>query len=173
MLDRWTQSVGDVDFLFDMYSRWAVQRFLGAVPRLMQDRSEAVAHAARLADFDHPVHGLWAITDRTTGKRFGVLLLQDLPASSSEAPPPPSGETEIGWHLHPDAWGNGYGSDAASRVLRHAFDSGLSRVLAVTKAENTASQRLARRIGMHYRGTTDRFYNATCELFEAHPSPSH
>jgi len=31
-----------------------------------------------------------------------------------------------------------------------------------------ASQKLAKRIGMQPRGRTDRFYNATCELFEAH-----
>jgi len=41
-----------------MYSRWEVQRFIGVVPVVMQDRSEAVERADRLAAFEHPVHGL-------------------------------------------------------------------------------------------------------------------
>lgn len=169
LLTRWTESESDIDFLYDLYSRWEVQRFIGATPKVMQERSEAVERAQRLAALDHPVHGRWAITDRATGCRRGVLLLKDLPASSSATPLPPSGETEIGWHLHPDAWGQGYASEAAARVLAHAFAAGLPRVLAVTQPANGASQRVCRRIGMEHRGRTERFYNVVCELFEAAP----
>lgn len=77
----------------------------------------------------------------------------------------PSGDIEIGWHLHPAAWGNGYATEAAARGLKHAFDSGLDNVVAVTSPDNVASQNVARRIGMSHQGRTDRYYNATCELF--------
>jgi len=79
----------------------------------------------------------------------------------------PSGDTEIGWHFHPDYWGSGYASEAASAVLAHAWASGLERVVAVTNPENTASQAVCLRIGMRHDGQTDRYYNATCELFVA------
>lgn len=163
-------AVEDADFIFDMYSRWQVQRFIGREPRVMTDRTEAEALVARQAALDHPVHGVWMITDRDSGSPFGVVLLKPLPASGPEAPLLPSGEIEIGWHLHPDAWGHGYASEAARSVLDHAFAAGLPRVMAVTHKDNAASQAVARRIGMRDEGSTTSYYNTTCELFRIdHP----
>ena len=158
-------TLDDVDFTFDMYSRWEVQRYIGREPRVIADRAEAAERVARYAALEHPVHGVWVITDRTDGQPFGVLLLKPLPASGPQTPLLPSGEIEIGWHLHPDAWGHGYASEAARAVLDHAFASGLPRVLAVTHPDNRASQAVARRIGMHDEGSTSDYYNTTCELF--------
>jgi RimJ/RimL family protein N-acetyltransferase len=166
-LRAWTDA--DVDFVLDLYSRWEVQRFIGAVPKVMKERSEAEAAIARwrLLD-DDPVHGIWAIQERgDDGQLLGTLLLKPIPASSDQTPLPPSGDIEIGWHLHPDAWGRGYATEAAGRVLTHAFTSGLDEVVAVTQPANTASQAVARRIGMTPAGQTDRYYNMTCELLIA------
>ncbi len=52
-------------------------------------------------------------------------------------------------------------------MLAHAVAGGLSRVVAVTYPDNHASQRVALRIGMEHRGTTDRYYNVPSELFVA------
>ncbi|MFT4297263.1 MAG: GNAT family N-acetyltransferase [Micropruina sp.] len=156
---------GDVDFLFDLYSRWEVQRYLGRTPRAMTERSEAVGLVERNRAAMGPVHGTWLIAGRDTGERYGALLLKPLPASSEQEPLPLSGETEIGWHLHPDVWGRGIATEAALRVLRHGFDAGLPRVLAVTYPENTASQAVALRIGMRDEGETDAYYNVRCRLF--------
>jgi RimJ/RimL family protein N-acetyltransferase len=162
----WTQSAVDVDFLFDMYSRWEVQRFIGRVPRPMVDRTEAAERVDRYARWaDDEPNGIWLIADRESGERFGTALLKSLPATSVDDPLPPSGETEIGWHLHPDAWGKGIASEAAHGVLAHAFATGLERILAVTHPDNTASQAVARRIGMREEGLTDAYYNTTCALF--------
>ena len=70
---------------------------------------------------------------------------------------------EIGWHLHPDVWGRGIATEAATRVLGHA--SGLRRVVAVTHPDNEPSQRVARRLGMRDEGLTDRYYDTTTRLF--------
>ncbi len=158
VLRRFDES--DVDFVFDLYSRWDVQRFIGRVPQVMADRDEAAARVARNAAFDDGPHGIWLIGDHA-GQRCGVLLLKPLPASGGE----PSGETEIGWHLHPDAWGRGIATEAARRVLDHAFAEGLARVLAVTHPDNIASQAVAGRIGMRDEGLTDAYYDTTCRLF--------
>ena len=56
-------------------------------------------------------------------------------------------------------------TEAARRVLEHAFDAGLERVLAVTHPDNAASQAVARRIGMRDEGLTDAYYDTTCRLF--------
>lgn len=169
LLRRWTADGADVDFVFDMYSRWDVQRYIGRIPQVMADRAEAQERVERWAAVESGVAdipGILAITDTVTGARFGSVLLKPLPASGPVDPLVPSGETEVGWHLHPDAWGHGYASEAATRLLQEAWACGLERVLAVTHPENAASQAVARRIGMHDRGLTDRFYNTTCALFE-------
>jgi RimJ/RimL family protein N-acetyltransferase len=157
----------DVDFVFDLYSRWDVQRFIGVEPRVMTDRAEAVARVERLRSLALPApRGIWAVTRQDDGRLLGALLLKDVPASGG-TPPGPSGDVEIGWHLHPDAWGHGYATEAARRVLRHAFAGGLDRVVAVTHPDNAASQRVCLRSGMTSEGRTDRYYDTTCELFTA------
>lgn len=161
----------DADFVYDMYSRWEVQRFIGLVPRVMEDRSEAERLIARCRDLDHPVHGFWAVERLDDARLVGTILLKQIPASG-EPPLQPSGETEIGWHFHPDSWGNGYAMEAASGVLAHGFTQGLDRIIAVTSAENLASQAVCKTIGMRHQGTTNSYYNASCELFVAGPSRS-
>lgn len=167
-LRAWTDSDADADFVFDTYSRWDVQRFIGRVPRVMGNRSEAEAAIARWRFLDHhPVHGFWAVERIEDGQLLGTLLLKPIPASSEQSPLPPSGDIEIGWHFHPDAWGHGYATEAASRVLAHAFAAGLHEVVAVTNETNTASLSVAGRIGMAHQGQTSRHDNTTCELFIA------
>jgi RimJ/RimL family protein N-acetyltransferase len=162
-LRRW--EVEDADFVFDMYSRWEVQRYIGRVPKVMEDRSEAVALIERLRSLDHPVHGYWAVAEKATRQLLGTILLKPIPASGDSLPLRPSGDTEIGWHFHPDSWGNGYASEAASVVLEHAFRSGLEKVVAVTSPANHASQKVCLRIGMVDVGLTDAYYNTSCALF--------
>ena len=155
----------DVDFVFDLYSRWVVQRFIGNEPTVMESRSEAVARVNRFKEVeDHPVHGIWAVTRKEDGQPVGALLLKPIPASGEE-PLQASDDVEIGWHFHPDHWGSGFASEAATAVLEHAFASGLEQVVAVTNPANEASQSVCRRIGMEHQGSTKKYYNARCELF--------
>jgi RimJ/RimL family protein N-acetyltransferase len=170
LLRRYTEA--DAPFLLDLHSRPDVQRWLGS-GEVQPDPAQAAARAARYAALDHPVRGIWAIADRDGSALLGTLLLKDLPASAAPAPDgdpaprdaPADGETEIGWHLHPDAWGRGVATEAARRVLAHAAEGGLARVLAVTNPANAASQAVCRRIGMRPLGRTRAYYDAECELF--------
>jgi len=156
----------DADFVFDMYSRWEVQRFIGLVPRIMEERSEAVELIERWRNLEHPVHRIWAVERLEDAALLGTILLKSIPASG-EPPLQPSGDTEIGWHFHPGYWGNGYASEAASAALEYAFAHGLAKVVAVTNPQNFASQAVCTRIGMEHRDRTERYYNADCELFVA------
>ncbi len=161
----------DVDFVFDLYSRWDVKRYLGREPKVMEDRSEADVLLERLMSLDDPVLGYWAVEEvaERAGRRqlVGTILLKSIPASGPTEPLESSGDIEIGWHFHPDAWGRGLASEAAAAVLGHAFAGGLERVVAVTNPLNLASQRVCERIGMIHQGQTDAYYNATCELYVA------
>lgn len=168
LLRPWTTDADDLAFVFDMYSRIEVQRYIGRTPRVMTDPAEARATVERWQRMEDGVLGVRAITTRD-GARAGSLLLKHIPWSADAAAPGAPEDIEIGWHLHPRAWGHGYASEAATAVLEQAWIAGVGRVVAVTNPANTASQSVCRRIGMRHLGTTDRYYDTTCELFEIAP----
>ncbi|MGV8928455.1 MAG: GNAT family N-acetyltransferase [Brevundimonas sp.] len=63
--------------------------------------------------------------------------------------------TEVGWGLHPDAQGKGYGVEAATAAIDYAFDVlGWTEVIHCIDPDNTPSQRLAGRIGSRNLGPT-------------------
>jgi len=56
--------------------------------------------------------------------------------------------TEVGWALHPDAWGKGYAVEAATASADYAFDTlGWTEVVHCINPNNTASQNVAKRLG--------------------------
>ncbi|MHA7126043.1 GNAT family N-acetyltransferase [Janibacter indicus] len=160
----------DAGALFDLHSRAEVQRWIGD-GQPMTDVAEAHASIPRRRlPFPEPM-GIWAID--LDGRMVGTILLKPIPVSGSPLAADPrtmdlahaldSPDVEIGWHLHPDVWGRGIATEAATRVLDHA--SGLPRVVAVTHPDNEPSQRVARRLGMRDEGLTDRYYDTTTRLF--------
>ncbi|MGN6126495.1 MAG: GNAT family N-acetyltransferase [Humibacter sp.] len=167
-LRPWRVDDADIAFAFDLYSRWEVQRYIGRVPRVMADRDEAATRVARYAaEESSATHSLSVVERRDTGEPVGVLLLKPIPASGPTEPLQPSGDIEIGWHFHPDHWGQGFATEAARAVLQPALAAGLPRVVAVTNPENVASQKVCLRIGMRDVGLSGDYYNTTCRLFVA------
>lgn len=60
---------------------------------------------------------------------------------------------EIGYELAPDEWGRGYATEAARAMVRFGFDElGLHRIGAWTVADNVASGRVLRKLGMTVEG---------------------
>jgi RimJ/RimL family protein N-acetyltransferase len=58
-------------------------------------------------------------------------------------------EANIGYELHPDQWGNGYATEAATAILRFGFaELGMHRIWAECVAENTGSARVLEKAGM-------------------------
>ena len=82
------------------------------------------------------------------------------------------GEVEVGWHLHPDSWGNGYATEAARAALRRGFAAGLDEILAVVRPGNEASVAVCRRLGMTPLGRTTRWYDTELEVFRAAAAPA-
>lgn len=70
-------------------------------------------------------------------------------------PPMPSG-LEIGWALVPDAWGEGYASEAARAVIGEGFARhGVSEIFAFTGTRNLRSQAVMGRLGMRRAAELD------------------
>ena len=64
----------------------------------------------------------------------------------------------MAWHLHPDAQGHGYATEAARGTFDRAHAAGIAEVLALTDEANTASQAVCRRLGLELRGVSAEFY---------------
>ena len=63
--------------------------------------------------------------------------------------------TEVGWGLHSEAQGKGYGVEAATAAIDYAFDVlGWSEVIHCIDPDNLPSIRLAERVGSYNQGPT-------------------
>lgn len=155
---RWHES--DAPVLLDIYSRREVYRFLGSAPRPVHDLEEALSRVESRNGRTHGLDGIWAIVRRDGGDVIGTVLLVPLTRTDGE----PSDVYEIGWHLHPDAWGRGFATEAAGAVIARAHAGGLDEVRAVVYADNATSHAVCRRLGMTQLGLTSEWYDA--ELVE-------
>jgi RimJ/RimL family protein N-acetyltransferase len=82
--------------------------------------------------------GYYRITRLADGRAIGGLGFKGQPDA---------GCVEIGYGLAPSARGHGYAAEAVTALLTVAADYGLSRVIADTTLDNTASQRTLIRAG--------------------------
>ena len=79
------------------------------------------------------------------GERVGTIGLHDVTATH--------GNGEVGYFFAPDAWGNGYATDATRTVVEYAFgERRLQKVYARAFAFNDASQRVLEKVGFEREG---------------------
>jgi RimJ/RimL family protein N-acetyltransferase len=132
-LDRWAEMMADPD----------AARFVGGLlPRTLVWRAIM------------QMHGAWSLTGvamfSVIEKARGVWIGRVGPWQPEGWPGP-----EVGWGLHPDAWGKGYGVEAAAAAMDYAFDVlGWPYVIHCIDLENTRSKALARRLGSTPQGET-------------------
>ena len=89
------------------------------------------------------------VDDRFTGSFLGRCGLR---------PKEGSDETELAYAFARAAWGHGVATEAATAVVRHGFETGLTRIVACALAENPASLRVLEKVGMrrtHEEATAD------------------
>lgn len=88
--------------------------------------------------------GMFAIVERDSGRWLGQA-----------GPWRPEGwpGNEIGYSLHPDAWGRGYALEAATAAIEWALEHlGWDGFIHCIAPENAASQKLAKRLGSTLQG---------------------
>lgn len=108
-----------------------------AVARWLQARIDQVTVGS--------VTGPWAIVEKTGDSAIGYCGFFEYPDIDGRP------ETEIGYRLARDAWGQGYATEAARATRNHGFDVfGLTRLVALIDPDNVRSIRVAERIGMRY-----------------------
>jgi ribosomal-protein-alanine N-acetyltransferase len=108
-------------------------------------REESDQLADRIeAHFEQHGFGPWAAEIRSTSVFAGFIGLF-IPRFEAHFTPC----VEIGWRLAPEHWGQGFATEGARAVVRHAFeDVGLASLVSFTVPANVRSRRVMEKIGM-------------------------
>ena len=105
--------------------------------------------------------GRWAVELRENGRLIGGATLLPLP---------PDAEFEVGWQLHPDAWGHGYATETGLALSRWAFEQGIDQVIALMRPANTRAVATVRRIGMQWVGETEKYHSLRLQQYRLRPA---
>jgi len=101
----------------------------------------------------------WAVEDRATGRFLGDCGLQPFERRGPEV--------ELGYDLHPDAWGKGLATEAARAALHAGLGAlGFERVIAVVRRDHRASRRVLEKAGLVRSGERPA-YGVMLLLYEA------
>jgi RimJ/RimL family protein N-acetyltransferase len=84
--------------------------------------------------------------------------------------PPYEDDLEISWQLRPDAWGQGYATEAASALVKWAFTQDIDELFAVARPKNQRAIATATRLGMQWVGETEKYYNLRLQVYRVRPS---
>lgn len=151
----------DVDWLAALFVDPEVNRFLWddtTEPEQARKNAEAVIRF----DLIRPQFGHWAIEDKVTGMVHGWTELSKLSPGWGE-----SDEIALSYVLRRLSWGHGIATEAAGRLLQHAFENlGLEKVMAVITAGNTGSRRVLEKLGMGFAGSLESVSGRNLEYFE-------
>lgn len=158
---------GDIEALIDFYSRAEVIEFLSEAAAI-RDRAKAEAFLVtiheRHGQYGALPFGYWAATAVIDGREriVGTAMLKPGPDEHRV----PTEDIEVGWHVHPDFWRQGYATEIARATLDRGFTRTDESVLhAVIDHGNGASRSVARRAGMHHVGNTSKFYGLSLEHY--------
>ncbi len=106
--------------------------------------------------------GRWCIQRRHDDRVLGGATLLPLP---------PGGEDlEVGWHLHPSTWGQGYASETTYALAQWAFRNEIDEIFAVVRPDNTRAATTVRRNGMEWVGETSKYFGLAMQLYRLRPA---
>ena len=116
--------------------------------------------------------GIWCVIEKSTEEKLGSVFLLPMPIEEEDTnwdlvagDELPDCEIEIGYILKISAWGKGYATEAARRLLKFAFEeTPLDEIVAVIDTENIASQSVLEKCGLVYEGRR-RAYAVECPGF--------
>lgn len=123
---------------------WLDQRvtnFIGGAPRPRDVSWPKFGQAAAMWGLFG--YGNWSVIDRATGTYLGIVGLSQFERGIAEL----GGFPEGGWAFAPASWGRGVASAALTAVHDWADDAGIGETRCLIDDGNTASIRVAERIG--------------------------
>ena len=131
----------DLDALAEMFADPKVMRYLPAGQGISRERPQ-VALTRYIENWEAHGHGLNAVITKTNQKLIGHCGLEPLNNTK---------EIELSYGFAQSHWGQGFATEASRACIVFGFDIlGLEQIVAIVVPENTASQRVLEKLGMHY-----------------------
>ncbi|ALL79818.1 GCN5 family acetyltransferase (plasmid) [Pseudonocardia sp. EC080610-09] len=110
-----------------------------------------------------PPRGRWAIEHHALDSVVGGLAIRVLPPYYED-------DLEVAFQLRPDMWGHGYATEATSALIDWAFThDDVDELFAVVRPDNSPAIATAHRLGMHWVGETDKYYDRTLQVYRVRP----
>ena len=131
---------GDLDAWARITSDPEVMRYVGGSPLTREEAWRSLGYV--LGHWKIRGFGLWAAEEKKSGALVGRIGLYQ-----------PEGwpGLEVGWLVERARWGEGFASEGGAASLAHAFDAlGARRVISVIEPPNTASIRVAEKLGERF-----------------------
>lgn len=140
----------DLESLLEYESLPEVARYLPFHPWTRETGREHLAKRLLRLGLDTPARNLGLVVEHE-GRVIGDVLLWVTDETGAKG--------EMGWAFRPDVAGQGFATEAAAAVLEIGFARyGLHRIIAQMDARNTASARVAERLGMQLEATPRQDY---------------
>jgi len=137
------QVIEDLDDLWALYCNPEITKYIPDAPRSREEAQEELEWHM----YGHPKYpelGLWATIHKETGKFIGRCGLLPWDIDNQH-------EVEVAYTIAQAYWRQGLGSEAAEAILQYGFQKlSLSRLVCLIEAENTASIKVAEKIGMSF-----------------------
>jgi RimJ/RimL family protein N-acetyltransferase len=142
--------LGDLDAYVVMYSDPETVRFLGGTSLPAEEVPKRIERQLEMWD-EHGL-GLFSVVRKEDARVVGRVgyILWDTERWFNERYEQVQGnvELEVAWTIVREFWGHGYATEAALACRDYAFDEfGRERIISLISADNTASLRVAEKIG--------------------------
>ena len=131
----------DKQDLFSMCDDPNVWQYLGGNSTAEHHRKNIENMEHLLANADLTELTRWAIRSKVDSAFLGCVFLNKHHDGN---------DVELSYMLLSEHWGNGYASEAASEIIRYAFDENgkkLNRLVAETQSANLVSRKLLEKLG--------------------------
>jgi len=114
---------------------------------LSRSVDEARQRLRAYPDYREHGYGRWGLERLADGRVVGFNGLKYLPEL---------GETDLGYRLCRDVWGQGLATESSLAIVRHGFEVlGLERIIALVLEANVASIRVLEKVGMRRDGDVE------------------
>ena len=133
----------DLDALFSLYRDPETRQYFPDGTRTLLETREEIEHFLH-GHPKFPELGLWATVERSSGAFLGRcgLLPWEIDARH---------EVELAFLIDKARWGEGLATEAALAIKSHARNAlGVQRLICLITPGNSASVRVAEKVGMHY-----------------------
>ncbi len=135
----------DAPAVQELAGEWDVAATTGTIPHPYPDGAAEEWIERHREICDRGDSAVFAIVVAGDGSLVGAIGLEIDKANR---------QAELGYWIGKPHWGQGYGTEAARRVLRYAFEElALNRVYGLHMTKNPASGRVMEKLGMKREGT--------------------